>query len=531
MRVFDKRSSPASPSGRAPLSAPAPAVPHVAGWSPVLQRFGGGPVSAPAQVQRAPDQRSDPARFETAHQNLFVKSPTLSGKTPDPWQKGTTDAEIRKEFRDSILGEIQGSPLRAVGQMNKVTSQTDAETAAVSADVDLHAKYPQIPKQLGAAAIRGSVVVFAADFEPKDAPDPDFLKNWVENQLPLRTKIEEFAISPKDPDYVALVKDLAQDSAVFPIDPILDGVRAFAASKGWSADETRVTVERVQKQIEKKPWSWLFNRMSSRTAAFEGQGKVNVSESLPVEKRRATLLHELLHHYADADYRRWVDSTKSSRLFNEGFTEILTREALTAKELSGRKSYQDSVDVIRARVMPFISIDDLARAYFLGEVWRIEGKSQVSQEMFEKQAGLAAGAARADEVKQSKEGPGIVQTVEEGAFYRLLNFGTDQSVPKTEHEKFVSDVLLPKATSDSALRLRFVGHADETGPAGHNQVLAQARAAAVYKLALKLGIPRGQLVDVDKPAGGGEKEPTAGNADVHGRAMNRRVEIFLTHQP
>ncbi|MFL6201393.1 MAG: hypothetical protein ACJ76J_19655 [Thermoanaerobaculia bacterium] len=37
--------------------------------------------------------------------------------------------------------------------------------------------------------------------------------------------------------------------------------------------------------------------------------------------------------------------------------------------------------------------------------------------------------------------------------------------------------------------------------------------------------------DVAAPAGSGETQPTSGNTSVHGRAMNRRVEIFLMHQP
>ena len=50
-------------------------------------------------------------------------------------------------------------------------------------------------------------------------------------------------------------------------------------------------------------------------------------------------------------------------------------------------------------------------------------------------------------------------------------------------------------------------------------------------LAQQLGIPRSQLLDSAAPAVAGETEPMAGNTAVHGRAMNRRVEIFLTHQP
>jgi len=412
-----------------------------------------------------------------------------------------------------------------------LTTQQDAETAAVAADADLHTKYPQIASQLSQSQIQQSVVVFAPDFTPQNAPSPTFLENWVDNQLPLRTAVEDFALSPSDPGYRQLVQDLTQDAAIFPITGILTAVSALATSRGFTPAQVVSTVATVQGQIDNKPWSWLFNRMSSRTGGFASQGQIFISESLSPARHRPTLVHELLHSYADADYRRWVDATTSSRLFNEGFTEILTREALTPAELAGRTSYQGSVDVINSQVMRFIPIDDLARAFFRGEVWRIEGNSQMSQEMFKRQVGLAAGATRAEERTQSQGGPGIAQVVEAGSFYRLLNFANDGSAPKPEHETFLRDVILPIVQGDSTVRLRFVGHADETGPAGRNQTLSRARAAAVYALAQQLGIPRGQLLDVAAPAGSGETEPTAGNTTVHGRAMNRRVEIFLTHQP
>lgn len=511
---------------RAPGLAPPLAGPRLAASGPVHQVLWAAP-----RVQRQADPRRDPARFDTLHQNLFVNAPTSTGAARQPWVPGTTDVQIRDAFRAAILQDVEANPLRAVGQMNQLTTQQDAETAAVAADADLHAKYPQIASQLSQSQIQQSVVVFAADFTPQNAPSPTFLANWVDNQLPLRTAVEDFALSPSDPAYRQLVQDLTQDAAIFPIAGILTAVGALATSRGFTPAQVATTVANVRGQIDNKPWSWLFNRMSSRTAAFESQGQVFISESLPAAKRRATLLHELIHSYADADYRRWVDATTSSRLFNEGFTEILTREALTPAELAGRTSYQGSVSVINSQVMRFISIDDLARAFFRGEVWRIEGNSQVSQEMFQRQVGLAAGATRAEERTQSQGGPGIVQVVEAGSFYRLLNFGNDRSAPKPEHETFLRDVILPMVRGDATLRLRFVGHADETGPAGHNQTLSRARAAAVYALARQLGVPQNQLVDAAAPAGSGETEPTAGNTTVHGRAMNRRVEIFLTHQP
>jgi outer membrane protein OmpA-like peptidoglycan-associated protein len=504
------------------------AAPRLASLSPVRRLLWGAP--APPQVMRQVDPRRDPARFDTLHQNLFVNAPTPTGTARQPWAAGT-DVQIRDEFKAHVLHEVETNPLRAVGQMTQRTTQQEAETAAIAADADLHTQYPQLTRQLSRADIHQRVVVFAPDFTPQNAPSADFLANWVDNQLPLRTAIEQFAPDPADPDHQQLVQALVQDSATFPIAAILTEVRRLALAGGMSQPDAEATVVNIRGQIAGQSWSWLFNRMSSRTAAFEGQGRVFISESLPAAKRRPTLLHELIHAYADADYRRWVDTTTSSRLFNEGFTEILTREALTQQERTGRNSYQSSVDVITSRVMPFVSMDDLTRAFFRGEVWRIEGKSQVSQEMFERQAGLAAGATRSQEVAQSQGGPGIVQVVEPGSFYRFLNFGTDRSAPKPEHEAFLRDVILPMVRADSTLRLRFVGHADETGAAGHNRTLSRGRAAAFYRLAQRLGVPNNQLLHRSRPAGGGEAEPTAGNADVHGRAMNRRVELFLTRQP
>ena len=515
-----------SPAPAATTARPARTAPALAS-GPVRQILWSAP-----QVQRQADPRRDPARFDTLHQNLFVNAPTTTGAPRQPWVAGTTDVQIKAAFRSSVQQQVEHSPMRALGSTaTPLTTQQDAETAAIAADADLHAKYPQIAGQLGQAQIRSLVVVFAPDFEPQNAPSPDFLANWVENQLPLRTAIADFALNSTDPAYQQLVRDLAMDSGIFPIAGILAAIRTLAQNSGFTPAQVQQTVANTRTEIDNKPWSWLFNRLSSRTGAFEGQGQVFVSTRLPVDQRRPTLLHELIHHYENADYRRWVGATTSSRLFNEGFTEILTREALTPAELVGRDSYQGSVDVINARIMPFISVDDLARAFFRGEVWRIEGNSQVSQEMFERQVGLAAGATRAQERAQSLGGPGIAQVVEAGSYYRLLNFGNDSSAPKPEHEAFLRDVLLPMAQADSTLRLRFVGHADETGPAGHNETLSRARSRAVYALAQQLGIPRNQLLDVAAPAGAGETEPTAGNTTVHGRAMNRRVEIFLTHQP
>lgn len=482
---------------------------------------------APRAVQRDVDPLRDPDRFDTVHQRLFVDAPTAAGAPLQPWTAGSA-ARIQGELKTSVMQEIEANPLRALGVLQQTTTRQDAEAAAIDADALLHARFPQIPTQLSQADIRSRVTVFASDFAPQDAPSADFVANWIDNQLPRRTAVEELAPDPADPDHRTLVANLAGDSALFPTAGILAAVRTLLQSQGWTPQDIATRVATVRGEIAGKSWAWLFNRMASRTAAFEGQGRVFVSESLPAARRRPTLVHEMVHAYAHADYRRWVAATTSQRLFNEGFTEILTRETLTPTELAARNSYQPAVDLIRQRILPFVPMDDLARAFFRGEAWRLEGRSAVSQSLFEAQVGIPANAARADEVTASQGGPGIVETVVDRSYYRFLNLGTDRATPKPEHEAFLRDVILPRVRAEAALRLRFVGHADSIGTEGQNLALARRRAAAFYLLAQRLGVPRAQLLDVARPPAGGETAPTAGNADVHGRAMNRRVELELT---
>ena len=517
-------------AARRPIAARAPAraagTPRLAASGPVRQLLWSRPATTPAplQVQRTLD---DPARFDTVHQSLFVNAP--GGGARQPWVSGTTDVQIISAFKQHVQQELETNPMRVVGSVSTPTTQSGAEAVAVQADTDLHVRFPQIPTQLTPAQVRGRVTVFAPDFAPANAPSADFLANWIDNQLPMRTNIETFAIASTDPDYRAVVNALATDSTIFPIAGVLAEVANIAANQGQSPSDVALTVATVRAQIQNRSWSWIFNRMASRTAAFHGQGRVFISQGMPAARLRATLIHELIHSYANADYTRWVEATTSPRMFNEGFTELLTRAALTPAELSGRTSYQDAINVLNADVTPHIPLDDIARAFFLGEVWRVEGASTVSKEMFERQVGIAANATRTQEVTASQTGPGIFQTVIPGERFRLLNFGNDQSTLKAEHETFMRTVILPLVQGDATARLRFVGHADDTGAATRNATLARQRSAAVYQFARAIGIPASQLLDANAPPSSGSTDPTASNANVHGRAFNRRVEIFVTH--
>lgn len=71
--------------------------------------------------------------------------------------------------------------------------------------------------------------------------------------------------------------------------------------------------------------------------------------------------------------------------------------------------------------------------------------------------------------------------------------------------------------------LTIVGHTDNTGSAQHNQLLSERRAQAVNNYFLQKNV-NPQRLDT---YGRGLSEPRASNATSAGRAMNRRVEIFI----
>ena len=69
-----------------------------------------------------------------------------------------------------------------------------------------------------------------------------------------------------------------------------------------------------------------------------------------------------------------------------------------------------------------------------------------------------------------------------------------------------------------------VGHTDSTGSEDYNQALSERRATSVVNYLVGQGVPGSQLT----ATGRGEYEPRESNATEAGRALNRRVEVFVT---
>lgn len=73
------------------------------------------------------------------------------------------------------------------------------------------------------------------------------------------------------------------------------------------------------------------------------------------------------------------------------------------------------------------------------------------------------------------------------------------------------------------LRAKAIGYTDSTGPASVNQTLSVNRAQAVTNYIASKGVAPAKLMI----EGRGPSNPIADNSTPEGRAMNRRVELFL----
>ncbi len=87
----------------------------------------------------------------------------------------------------------------------------------------------------------------------------------------------------------------------------------------------------------------------------------------------------------------------------------------------------------------------------------------------------------------------------------------------------VLDSVARALTQHPELRAKSIGYTDSTGSAATNQTLSVNRAAAVTNYLSSQGVPATNLT----AEGRGPSSPVGDNATAEGRAMNRRVELFL----
>ncbi len=442
------------------------------------------------QIQRDVDE---PGRMATTHESLFVSAPGTGGGTRRPWQDasaagGGTAAAIIRQAKAAVQNLTRTNPGAVGGRIPTQTTEADLDADAVAANQRIRQRFPQITASVSDRQITDAVGVLS----PAITSDADFLHQWLANKLIGWTDIELFEIRETDLRFVAMLDALLADADV-------------------GGD---------------------LHTLATRQSGFQrGEGtsrEIAVHHGTSAAQRRLVLVHELVHFYAHATYRAWVNGTTDVRFFNEGFTEWLAQRVMTADERTNRGSYQDRIDAIDQQVAAHVPEDDIARAFFAGEIWRIESRSTIARREFAAASGIREGAATREEASDSSAGPGLTQEVAPGARYRFFNLGHDHADPKPEHVSFFGTLKSRYLDPDSQLRLRFEGHASTPGPLAYNQRLSLQRALAFYQMARDTGVPDARLLDARNPAHFGETSPTLTEEDAETRAFNRRVEMSLS---
>ncbi len=454
-------------------------------------------LTAPSSLSRPAIQRTvdDPKRFQQTHEPLFSVTSTTGGKTllpwedPDPAKKIVGTAEtLFQQAKPNIQQHFINDPGSGQGSTAKTkTTEAALDTDAVDVSQQLRARFPFMSITATDAQIQASVNVMT----PTLTSDQDYLREWMANKLPGWSDIKKYNISETDPRLIALLDRLLADPDIGP------DLKVFA----------------------------------TRPSGFQrGQGtkrEIFVHRGTDPQMRKKVLFHELTHFYAHPIFREWVATTTNERWYNEGFTEYLARLAMPTAILKLATSYQDRVNDIQKEVAAHVPDDDIARAFFLGEVWRIETKSTISRREVGTQLGLKEGATEKEEQEASRTGPGINQTVVEGERYRFMNLGFDQKTPKPEHITFFRDIKSKHLDAAQTSGVVFEGHASTAGSLPYNLSLSLARALAFYQMARTEGMAADRLIKAASPPHFGETKVTAEEEDPATRAFNRRVEMQI----
>jgi outer membrane protein OmpA-like peptidoglycan-associated protein len=104
-----------------------------------------------------------------------------------------------------------------------------------------------------------------------------------------------------------------------------------------------------------------------------------------------------------------------------------------------------------------------------------------------------------------------------------IHFDVDKATIKPQSEPVIAQIA-QAMQQDKGWRFRVEGHTDSDGGEAHNKVLSQHRAESVVNdLVKRYHIARNRLV----PVGYGYSKPVAPNTTSAGKALNRRVELFL----
>lgn len=130
-----------------------------------------------------------------------------------------------------------------------------------------------------------------------------------------------------------------------------------------------------------------------------------------------------------------------------------------------------------------------------------------------------ANAAREDSLRRAREAGEAVRSALTAPIY--FDYDSDAI---GEAARSALDQKLAILQSNTGVRLRISGHADERGSDEYNLALGQRRAASAKRYLTQRGIPEARIEIISF----GEERPAASGADESAYAQNRRDEFEIT---
>lgn len=105
----------------------------------------------------------------------------------------------------------------------------------------------------------------------------------------------------------------------------------------------------------------------------------------------------------------------------------------------------------------------------------------------------------------------------------IIHFDTGSANISADSQDILAKAANAIEQAPAGTRIEVGGHTDNTGNAAANQTLSEARATAVNKRLVELGVG----ADVLSSKGYGQDKPVADNGTAEGRAQNRRIEFSV----
>lgn len=284
------------------------------------------------------------AEAKQVYARLFEKPP--SKETCKEWRDKsdknypkTTGEEMVDEFRDNLKKHLHKHPLAVAGDVKEKITEDDVDKISVVVNEAIITKFgSHVESPLSDADIKKRIQILPE----KKTIESEFLKQWLANKIFMWTSVADYCVDEGDKRFQKTLDDILADSAM--------------------AEDLQV--------------------MASRQSAFiegdDGGRTVYIHKGADEALAKSILTHEIVHFYANNDYRVWNAKMVAPRFVNEGFTEFLAREVMSEE----RKSYEERFAFIRDEVAKYVTVDDIAAAYFAGRVWQVENVSKVAKKLF-----------------------------------------------------------------------------------------------------------------------------------------------------